>query len=104
MMATLDEKLRETLADPEAFQGATVDAMHYDREGGILNLYLSFPRSESIALQFYTQSNWRNPRWDGGKPQEIKVPLEVTEDEPLGAGRDIFGRPSPTTHPEFWRE
>lgn len=25
-------------------------------------------------------------------------------DEPPGAGADPFGRPDPSTHPEFWRE
>lgn len=27
-----------------------------------------------------------------------------TRDEPPGAGRDPYGRPSPRTHPEFWTE
>jgi hypothetical protein len=25
-------------------------------------------------------------------------------DEPRGAGRDPYGRPSPRTHPEYWTE
>ena len=76
----------------EKFDGCTLAAIHYDREGGLLNLYVEtgYPDGE-VALQFTV-----------GKGEGRT--LEVTEDEPRGAGRDPYGRPDPGKHPEAWTE
>lgn len=91
MRTALDRKLAEEIA-AERFDGCTIAAIHYDRKGGLLNLYVEtgYPDGE-VALQFYI-----------GKGNE-RV-LEVTEDEPRGAGADPYGRPDPGKSPEYWTE
>lgn len=86
------------LIEDEFFDGCTLKAIRYDRERGLLNIYVEGQHTEGErALQFKALI-------EEGPIGGIETRLDVTEDEPRGAGQDPYGRPSPTTHPEYWRE
>lgn len=94
-MSVLPDDPRELFEDGGvALENAQIVAASLT--GRTLTLHLD----DEYAGRFSIQATTKVTEKEG----QLIVGMDLTYDEPLGAGADPYGRPNPQTNPDYWTE